>query len=228
MAAIICSEYGISSRSLLPSSLLVSVLSRHALYKNAKDSFGMGNMSGVYRREYSPKTNLDGTPNTQGRLYAYYSTSDGSGPKDDSESWYLSLTKEIIGEPKCAVDSKSRETLLKALKARQKTEAKAKTPVKAGSKRPASTLVTPAHSSSAKKQVGAASPATPTRNPNTDGQNELTPVSKALTDVMPRKARNFLNKEGTSKQIAWNDPTLEKEVTDRTTSTRWRSACWTL
>jgi hypothetical protein len=30
------------------------------------------------------------------------------------------------------------------------------------------------------------------------------------------KARIFLNKKGTSKQIAWNNPTLEKEVTDRT------------
>ena len=44
MAAIIHNEYGISSPSLLPPSMLVLVLGRHKLYKGSNDSFGMGNV----------------------------------------------------------------------------------------------------------------------------------------------------------------------------------------
>lgn len=216
MAEIIRNEYGISSPSLLTPSLLASVLGRHVLYKNAKDSFAMGNMSGVYRREYSPKARLDGTTNTQGRVYAYYVTSPGTGPEDDTDSWYLSLKKVVIGEPKCAVDSKSREALSKALKARQEKEAKAKTPDKAGSKRPVSSIVTPAQGSSAKKQAVAAPTTPPPKNPNADGQKKLTPFSQAMADAMPRKSKSFLNEDGTSKLIAWNTPTVKKEITDRT------------
>jgi len=98
-------------------SYLVNVRRWDGQFKFANISFQSGNMSGVFRREYSPE-------GASGRQYAYYITNEGYGPQDESSTWYSNIVKVgRLCSTHCSVSSNDCQVLVTALKqAREQRE----------------------------------------------------------------------------------------------------------